>query len=124
MRGYVKFESVQNPNSTADLTLQVMDKKAKALQGQVEVLTNEVERLRLRIKELEGQASKNSKNSSKLPSSDGLKKTTSLRVTPGQEAGRAGRACGQDVGTNRHARHRRPASTARALRCLPGDAVQ
>ena len=67
MRGYVKLESVQNPNATADLTVQTMDEKAKALQGQVEVLTNEVERLRLRIKELEGQASKNSKNSSKPP---------------------------------------------------------
>ena len=94
MRGYVKFESVQNPNATADLTLQVMDKKAKALQGQVEILTNEVERLRLRIKELEGQASKNSKNSSKPPSSDGLKKTTSLRVAPGKKpGGQAGHAC-------------------------------
>jgi transposase len=86
---------VQESNITAGLTLQVMDEKAQALQGQVEVLTNEVERLRLRIKELEGQASKNSKNSSKPPSSDGLKKTTSLRVAsgkkPGGQAGHAGK---------------------------------
>jgi transposase len=90
---------VQEPNATADLTLQAMDEKAKALQGQVEVLTNEVERLRLRIKELEGQSSKNSKNSSKPPSSDGLKKTTSLRVAsgkkPGGQAGHAGKTLAQ-----------------------------
>ena len=87
MRGYVKLEPVQNPNATADLTLQAMNEKAQALQGQVQALTSEVERLRLRIKELEGQASKNSKNSSKPPSSDGLKKTTSLRVASGRKPG-------------------------------------
>ena len=78
---------MQKINVIAELTLQAMDERAKALQGQVEVLTNEVERLRLRIKELEGQASKNSKNSSKPPSSDGLKKTTSLRVASGKKPG-------------------------------------
>lgn len=74
-----------------------MDERAKVLEGQVEDLTNEVERLRTRVKELEGQASKNSKNSSKPPSSDGLKKkkTTSLRVAsgkkPGGQSGHAGK---------------------------------
>lgn len=81
--------------ATADLMLQAMNERAKALQGQVEELTSEVERLRLRVKELEGQASKNSKNSSKPPSSDGLKKTTSLRVAsgkkPGGQTGHAGK---------------------------------
>lgn len=76
-----------------------MNEKAQALQGQVQALTSEVERLRLRIKELEGQASKNSKNSSKPPSSDGLKKTTSLRVAsgrkPGGQAGHVGRTLEQ-----------------------------
>jgi len=67
--------------------LQFMNETAQALQGQVQALTSEVERLRLRIKELEAQASKNSKNSSKPPSSDGLKKTTSLRVASGKKPG-------------------------------------
>jgi transposase len=60
------------------------------LHGQIEELTGEVERLRARVKELEGQASKNSKNSSKPPSSDGLKKpkkTSSLRVASGKKPG-------------------------------------
>ena len=78
---------MQKINVIAELTLQAMDKRGKVLQGQVEALTNEVERLRLRVKELEGQASKNSKNSSKPPSSDGLKKTTSLRVASGKKPG-------------------------------------
>ena len=90
---------MQNPNATADLTVQTMDEKAKALQGQVEFLTNEVERLRLRIKELEGQAPKNSNNSSKPPSYDGLKKTTSLRMASGKkrggQAGHAGKTLAQ-----------------------------
>ena len=76
-----------------------MNEKAQALQGQVQALTSEVERLRLRIKELEGQACKNSKDSSKPPSSDGLKKTTSLRVAsgrrPGGQAGHAGKTLAQ-----------------------------
>lgn len=96
---YVKLEPVQKINAIAELTLQAMDERTKVLEGQVEDLTNEVERLRLRVKELEGQASKNSKNSSKPPSSDGLKKTTSLRVAsgkkPGGQAGHAGKTLQQ-----------------------------
>ena len=90
---------MQKINATTELTFQAMGERAKVLQGQVEELTSEVERLRLRIKELEGQASKNSKNSSKPPSSDGLKKTTSLRVAsgrkPGGQAGHAGKTLEQ-----------------------------
>ncbi|WP_349282197.1 DUF6444 domain-containing protein [Polaromonas hydrogenivorans] len=78
---------MQEPNATADPMLQAMNEKAQALQGQVQALTSEVERLRLRIKEFEAQASKNSKNSSKPPSCDGLKKTASLRVASGRKPG-------------------------------------
>src|ERR1035437_7246185 len=46
-----------------------------------------VQTLSARIRELEGQLSKNSKNSSKPPSSDGLKKTTSQRKPSGNKPG-------------------------------------
>lgn len=87
---YVRLESVQKMNATAELTFQDLVDGAKVLHGQIEELTSEVERLRARVKELEGQASKNSKNSSKPPSSDGLKKpkkTSSLRVASGKNPG-------------------------------------
>jgi transposase len=63
---------------------------AKVLHSQIEELTSEVGKLRARVRELEAQAPKNSKNSSKPPSSDGLKKpnkTTSLRVASGKNPG-------------------------------------
>jgi len=54
-----------------------------------------VQTLSARVGELEGQLSKNSKNSSKPPSSDGLKKTTSLRKPsvnkPGGQQGHKGK---------------------------------
>lgn len=77
-------------SATAELTLQDMVEGAKVLHSQIEELTSEVGKLRARVKELEAQASKNSKNSSKPPSSDGLKKpnkTTSLRVASGKKPG-------------------------------------
>ena len=77
-------------SATAELTLQDMVEDAKVLHGQIEELTSEVGKLRARVKELEALASKNSKNSSKPPSSDGLKKpnkTTSLRVASGKKPG-------------------------------------
>ena len=108
---------MQKINATTELTFQAMGERAKVLQGQVEELTSEVERLRLRIKELEGQASKNSKNSSKPPSSDGLKKTTSLRVASGRKPGGQAGHAGKTLEQTRHARPRHPARIARALLC-------
>lgn len=89
-----------------------MNETAQALQGQVRALTSEVERLRLRIKELEGQACKNSKNSSRPPSSDGLKKTTSLRVAsskkPGGQTGHVGKTLEQTGTPDLVVRHALP----------------
>jgi transposase len=50
-------------------------------------LNETAQALSARIRELEGQLSKNSKNSSKPPSSDGLKKTTSQRKPSGNKPG-------------------------------------
>ena len=103
---------MQEPNATAELMRQAMNETAQALQGQVRALTSEVERLRLRIKELEGQACKNSKNSSRPPSSDGLKKTTSLRVAsskkPGGQTGHVGKTLEQTGTPDLVVRHALP----------------
>lgn len=51
-------------------------------------LLEQIEKLESRVKELEGQISKNSRNSSKPPSGDGFgKKTKSLRVKSGRKTG-------------------------------------
>ncbi len=49
-------------------------KQNAELMAQVETLTNTIKKLNERIKELEEQLGKNSGNSSKPPSTDGLKK--------------------------------------------------
>jgi transposase len=58
-----------------------------------------VQALTARVQEMEGQLSKNSQNSSKPPSSDGLKKTNSQREPsgkkPGGQAGHAGKTLQQ-----------------------------
>lgn len=46
----------------------------KSLSGQISELSTQVNRLNVRVTELEAQLNKNSSNSSKPPSSDGLKK--------------------------------------------------
>ena len=60
-------------NITAELVQQLMNQNA-ALLKQNEELTATVRELNQTIKELKEQLNKNSKNSSKPPSSDGLKK--------------------------------------------------
>jgi transposase len=51
-------------------------------------LLEQIEKLEIRVKELEGQIGKNSRNSSKPPSGDGFgKKTKSLRVKSGRKTG-------------------------------------
>ena len=106
---------MQKINTTAELTFQAMDERAKVLQGQVEELTSEVERLRLRVKELEGQASKNSKNSSQAALIRWLEEDDIAARGLRQEARRPSRAPGQDLEANRQTGHRRQARAARAL---------
>lgn len=63
---------------------------AALLQSQqetIQLLTNEVARMAAVIEVLQGRLNKNSSNSSKPPSSDGLKKTNSLRQPSGNKPG-------------------------------------
>lgn len=69
-----------------------LERQNATLMTQIESLTNTVNKLNERIKELEEQLGKNSGNSSKPPSSDGLKKkpvnkNQSLRKKTGKKAG-------------------------------------
>jgi transposase len=63
----------QGPEAVVDLVM--------TLASTINTLVDQVERLTARVEELEGKSSKNSRNSSKPPSSDGFgKRTKSLRV--------------------------------------------
>lgn len=65
-----------------------VEKAVKGLRLELQLKDQEIHRLKLRIKELEGQLAKNSCNN-KPPSSDGLKKTNpkSLRKSSGLKTG-------------------------------------
>jgi transposase len=66
-----------------------VEKAVKSLQLELNLKDQEIHKLTLRIKELEGQLAKNSSNSSKPPSSDGLKKPNpkSQRKSSGRKTG-------------------------------------
>ena len=69
-----------------NLILHLLD-TVDALSTQVDKLSGQVVMLTAKVEKLEGQLARNSSNSSKPPSSDGLKKTNSLRQASGKPAG-------------------------------------
>jgi transposase len=75
------------PDDLSLLTSQDKDELIRALFALVQSQKKTIETLTERVKELEAQISKNSRNSSKPPSSDGLKKTQSLRVPSDKKVG-------------------------------------
>lgn len=75
------------PDDLSLLTFQDKDELIRALFALVESQKKTIETLSERVKELEAQISKNSRNSSKPPSSDGFKKTKSLRTPSDKKVG-------------------------------------
>jgi len=70
-----------------DLTHEEMVALLQSQQETIQLLTNEVARMAAVIEVLQARLNKNSSNSSKPPSSDGLKKTKSTRRPSGSKPG-------------------------------------
>lgn len=101
----------------------------QALEKQVFLLMGEVYKLSEKVKELEARLSKDSSNSSKPPSSDGLKKpskTSSLRgksgKKPGGQLGHAGRTL-EPVSTPDHIEVYIPEACMHCLNDLSGSII-
>lgn len=82
-------EAVEELVKSFRLELQQSKEENKQLKMQLQLKDQEIDKLNLRIKVLEGQLVKNSSNSSKPPSSDGLKKPNpkSQRKSSGRKTG-------------------------------------
>ena len=85
---------------TAQSYIRYLEAALEQQQVQIKQQQVQIEQLQVRVLELEGRLSKNSSNSSKPPSSDGMKrKPKSLRKksgkTPGGQKGRIGKGLAQ-----------------------------
>lgn len=84
------IRALPDENAALREIIESQGKLIKAQQAQIEVLTAQNETLQLKVRELEARLNKDSHNSSKPPSSDGLRKkprTKSLRKPSGKSPG-------------------------------------
>ena len=88
------IEMLQKDKETSDLRIKELESLVKSQQSQIEwqksqieLQKSQIETLKLKIKSLESQLKMDSHNSSKPPSSDGFRKTKSLRIKSDKKAG-------------------------------------
>src|SRR5204862_4258623 len=81
------FAARMNTMLTREEFQQIHDQGPDAVFALVSTLQEQVALLTTRVKELEDRLGKNSKNSSKPPSSDGFRKPVSLRPKTGRKPG-------------------------------------